>query len=171
MGFEKIRRPLLTSGVQVPASGGSAPDPNGLVGDLRAGGTFVLPTESVTLVAADQTLSADGVSFVTMATSGAGREAIIPNPPFAGAVKYIFVINNTTSSDTRLHTASTANVFWGTTFNTVAISTGSTGSPGGTPGGTPSLCLVGASTTQWAIMPGTTFNWDFSASTGSTGIA
>lgn len=171
MGFEKIRRPLLTSGVQVPASGGSAPDPSGLVGDLRVGGTFVLPTESVTLVAADQTLSADGVSFVTMATSGAGMEAIIPNPPMAGAVKYIFVINNTTSVDTRLHTASTANVFWGTTFNTITAAAASTGSPGGTPAGSPALVLVGVSTSQWALMTGSTFNWDLSASTGSTGIA
>ena len=163
MGFEKIRRPLLTEGLAIPASG-SAPNPANLVGAL------VLPTESVTLVTADQTLSPDGVSFVTMATSGAGMEAVIPNPPCAGAVKYIFVINNTTSTNTRFHTASTANTFWGTTFNTATVSTGSTGSPGGTPGGTIGLTLVGASTSQWALMPGTTFNWDLLASTGSTSI-
>ena len=164
MGFEKFRRPVLVDGLAIPASG-SAPNPANLVGAL------VLPTEAVTLVAADQTLSPDGVSFVTMATSGAGMEGIIPNPPCAGAVKYIFVINNTTSDNSRFHTASTANVFWGTTFNTATISAASTGSPGGTPGGTVALTLVGASTSQWALVAGTTFNWDLSASTGSTSIA
>lgn len=166
MGFEKLsRRPLYSPGLQIAPSSGTAGDPSRLTGQ------FALPVENVTLAAADASLSSLGASFVTLGSSGTGRDAVLADPAVAGALKYIFVINNTTSTDLRIHTASTANTFWGTTFNTAALSTASTGSPGGTPGGTVALALVAASTTQWALMPGTTFNWDLSASTGSTSIA
>ena len=181
MGFEKIKRPILSLGAQFLSSGAST-SPGSVAGDLvlndtvRAAGLTLtaglrIPTEAVTLAAGDQTISRNGASFVTLGSSGAGRDGVIQAPSGVGQVKYIFLINNTTSSDSRLHTNATANTFWGTTFNTAALSTGSTGSPGGTPAGSVMLGLVAQSTTQWALFPGSTFNWDLSASTGSTSIA
>lgn len=155
MGEERIRRPIRSpAGIRLSSEA-----------ELR------FATEAITLVAADQTISRDGVSFLTMASSGAGMEGVLQAPSAAGQVKYIFVVNNTTSVDTRIHTNATANTFWGTTFNTISCSPASTGSPGGTPAGTMMLGLVAASTTQWALFMGSTFNWDLSASTGSTSIA
>lgn len=152
MGFNKSKRPVLAPTI--------AP-----IYDLR------LPTESVSLAAGDQTISRHGVSFVTLGTSGSGREAVLQAPSAAGQVKHIFLINNTTSVDANIHTNATANVFWGTTYNTAVVSAASTGSPGGTPAGSAYLGLIAQSTTTWAVFPGSTFNWDFVASTGSTSIA
>lgn len=181
MGFEKIKRPLLVPGVAVASSGAST-TPASVAGDIDVQdairgvsqtltGALALPTEAVTLAAGDQTLSRNGVSFITLGTSGSGRDAVLQAPSAVGQVKYAFVINNTTSSDLRIHTNATANTFWGTTYNTASLSTASTGSPGGTPAGPPMLGLIAQSTTQWALFPGSTFNWDLSASTGSTSIA
>lgn len=167
MGYEKIKRPILAPGLD--ASSGSAPDPADVVGDIS--GNLVFPTEMITLATADQEISPQGVSFLTLASSGAGMDAVLSAPTDVGQVKQIYLINNTTSVDCRIHTNATANVFWGTTYNTVSVSAASTGSPGGTPGGTLMLGLVAHSTTTWALFPGTTFNWDLSASTGSTSIA
>ena len=129
---------------------------------------FRVPTETVTTTGGADTLSAVGVSFITYGSSSVAGDIIIPNPPYAGAVKHIFAQNNTTSIELNLNTHSSAGTFWGTTYNTVTIAAASTGSPGGTPAGTAYLGLIAASTDQWAIFPGSTFNWDFSGSTGST---
>ncbi len=182
MGFEKFKRPILGTGAQFVAQGTASTTPASVSGDVVVSdairavsqtltGALAVPTEAVTLAAGDQTISRNGVSFVTLGTSGAGRDAVIQAPSAAGQIKQIFVINNTTSSDMRIHTNATANTFWGTTHNTASLSTGSTGSPGGTPAGTVMLGLMAHSTTQWALFPGSTFNWDFAASTGSTSIA
>ena len=168
MGFETFRRPIRTAGLL--ASTGTSTRGAADVGSDIAGG-LKLPVETITLAAADQTISRNGVSFVTYGTSGLANDAILQAPDESGQVKFIFLVNNTTSVEAAIHTNATANTFWGTTYNTATISAASTGSPGGTPGGTPALALVAASTTQWALFPGTTFNWDLSASTGSTGIA
>ena len=177
MGWQKFKRPILAPGAQFLSSGAST-GPGTVSGDLvlsdslRAAGLTLspalrLPPEAVTLAAGDQTVSRNGVSFITLGSSGAGRDAVVQAPSAVGQVKYIFLINNTTSTDTRLHTNATANTFWGTTFNTASLSTGSTGSPGGTPAGSVMLGLMAHSTTQWALFPGSSFNWDLSASTGS----
>lgn len=139
-----------------------------LFGDERG---LIVDTESVTGSSAAQTLSAYGASFITYGTSGVPNDIILPAPPRAGVVKDVFVINNTTSVELNINTNATANTFWGTTFNTATLSAASTGSPGGTPGGTVALRLIAASTSQWALVAGTTFNWDLSASTGSTASA
>lgn len=164
MGYEKFKRPLFArEGMQVGH------------GTSTAGSTFnspvVFPTETITAGTAAKTLSKYGVSFVTYASSGKPNDIIIPDPPKTGTDKYIFVQNNTTSVELNLNTASTTHLFWGTTFNTINISAASTGSPGGTPAGSAALHLIAASTTQWAVYPGSTFNWDFAASTGSTATA
>jgi hypothetical protein len=137
-------------------------------GNVTLGADLILPTEAKTAVAAAISLADHGVSFVTYGTSGGARDVLLPSPPAAGAVKHIFVINNTTSVELKFFTASSSRTFWGSTFNQIQISGASTGSPGGTPAGSLYLGLVGASTSQWAVFPGSTFNWDFSASTGST---
>src|SRR3990167_4254423 len=65
-------------------------------GALTLSNRLVLPTEAVTGSSVAQTLSAYGVSFVTYGTSGKTNNVILPVPPAAGTVKYVFVINNTT---------------------------------------------------------------------------
>lgn len=161
MGVKKIRREILAvSGVN--AKGNVRFTTNaGLVHDV----------ESLTGSSVAQTLSAYGASFLTYGTSGKPNDFIIPAPPRAGILKQVFVTNNTTSIELNINTNSTGNTFWGTTFNTAALAAAATGSPGGTPGGTVSLLLVSASTTQWALVAGTTHSWDLSASTGSTATA
>lgn len=167
MGFEKFKRPILTRGIEATSQStltGSVT----LSGNVTLSADLTIPTESLTGSTAAQTIADHGVSFITYGTSGKPNDFIIPVPPRAGAVKEIYAVNNTTSVELNLNTNATANTFWGTTYNTIAISGASTGSPGGTPAGAPYLRLVGHSTTQWAVTVGSTFNWDFSASTGST---
>lgn len=157
MGFQKSKRPILA--------------PKGIKVTSVTNGRVTLPTESITASSAAQTLAANGVSFITYGTSGKTNDIIIPNPPAAGVVKYIYAINNTTSVELNLNTASTANVFWGTTFNTAVAAGASTGSPGGTPSGPPAITLIGVSTSQWAANFSSTFHWDLSATTGSSATA
>ena len=180
MGFEKIKRPLLVPGLAVHS--GASTSAASVAGDIDVAdavrsvsvtmtGALVMPTEAVTLAAGDQAISGSGISVVTLGTSGAGRDAVIAAPAAAGIAKHIVLINNTTSVDCAIHTNATANVFYGTTYNTATVSAASTGSPGGTPAGTVALDLYSVSTSQWALLPGSSFNWDLSASTGSTSIA
>ena len=167
MGFKVERRPILTPGVLASVVT-STVGPADLTSDIAMEGTLKLSTEAVSASTAAKTLSDDGVSFVTVASSGKANDIILPNPLYPGQVKHVFFDNQTTSVELNVNTVATANTFWGTTFNTVTCSAASTGSPGGTPGGSMSLTLVAASTTRWALIAGTTFNWDLSASTGST---
>jgi hypothetical protein len=169
MGLAKFKRPvLLPKGLQAGVGGSTF---TGKVVLSGSSARLVVSNTTQAVAAADATLSGHTAQFITVGTSGSGRELIIPAPSAKGEVKYLFFDNQTTSVDTRIHTNATANTFWGTTYNTASMAAASTGSPGGTPGGTMSLTLVAASTTQWALITGTTFNWDLSASTGSTGIA
>lgn len=193
MGFEKLKRPILAPGLQA-RSGSASTSPGTLDNDIVAGqdiragntitgvgalaaaslassGAFKLPVEAITLSSAAQSISRNGVSFVTYGTSGKPSDAILQAPSAAGQVKFIFLTNNTTSIEANINTNATANTFWGTTFNTAILAAASTGSPGGTPAGTVALTLVAQSTTRWAIFPGSTVDWDFSASTGSTATA
>ncbi len=180
MGFEKIKRPLFVPGIAVGT--GASTTPASVAGDIDVSdavrgvsvtvtGALALPTEAITLAAGDQSLSGVGISIVTLGTSGAGRDAVLAAPAAAGIAKHVVLINNTTSVDCAIHTNATANTFYGTTYNTATLSAASTGSPGGTPAGTVGLDLYSVSTSQWALLPGSTFNWDLSASTGSTSIA
>lgn len=156
MGFFKSKQPILApAGIRV-----------GKTLTLTSG--LRLPVENVNTAAAAPTLSPVGVSFITYGTSGQPGDVILPNPPAAGIVKHIFVVNNTTSVELNINTRSSASPFFGTTYNTATISAASTGSPGGTPAGSAYLGLVAQSTDVWAVFPGSTFNWDFSASTGSS---
>ncbi len=166
MGYEKSKRPVIA-----PSFTASTQLASNIWGNILLTGDLTLPTEAKTLSTAAQTLSDDGVSFVTYGTSGKPSDAILPDPPHAGAVKFIFLVNNTTSIEANINPAATANTFWGTTFNTATVAAASTGSPGGTPAASASLVLVGQSTDQWAVLPGSTFNWDFTATTGSTATA
>lgn len=182
MGYEKFTRPGLFPGLTVAAPGSASTSPGSVSGDIDVSdavravsqtltGALAVPTETITLSSANQTISRNGVSFITLGTSGVSNDAVLQAPSAAGQIKQVFVINNTTSVELAIHTNATANTFWGTTYNTATISGASTGSPGGTPAGTVMLGLTAASTSQWALFPGSTFNWDLSASTGSTGIA
>jgi hypothetical protein len=169
MGLDKFRRPILApKGLQIGPSGSTFLGPVVLSGSSAC---LTLNAATYGVTAAAQTLSAKtAVDFITIATSGAGRDFILP-APVRGRVKHIFVDNQSTSVDTVIHTNATATVFWGTTYNTASLAAASTGSPGGTAAGTVALHLIGASTSQWAVTAGSTFNWDFAASTGSTATA
>lgn len=168
MGHEWIRRSLHTPGVLASAGPSTVTPADVGSGQIAMESNIKLSTESITGTDIAQTLSADGVSFVTYGTSGASNDILLPAPKYPGQVKEIFFTNDTTSVELNINTNATANTFWGTTWNTIDISAASTGSPGGVPAGTLYLKLVAHSTTQWAVVPGSTFNWDFSGSTGST---
>jgi hypothetical protein len=152
MGFEKFKRPVLASrGVQISSTGRGV----------------TLPFESLTASDVAQTVKVNGVTQITYNTSGVKAEFLLPNPPRAGIMKKILVIKGTSSEELRIHTLSTAQVFAGTTFNTVTIAP-TTVNPAGSFG----LDLTSVSTSAWAVMAiGSTVHWDFSASTGSTEIA
>ena len=148
MGYETIKRPIAAQkGIEIST-------------------VLDLPIESLTSSTALQTLSAHGVSFLTASTGGGGRDFKLPAPPQAGAVKLIYVdqSGSTAPEVVRIVTATTAAVFWASTFNEVACA-GSTANPAGSP----MLVLVAKNTTTWAVGVGSTSSWDFSASTGSTG--
>lgn len=169
MGFEHFRRPVRSVFGNSTVESITVSSAAAFQGNITLSADLKLPAESLTNTASAQTLTDHGVSFLTIATSGAGGDFKLPNPPGAGAVKYVFVSNNTTSIDSHIVTAASSRTFWGTTYNDASLSAASTGSPGGTPAGTVMLGLIGASTSQWAVFPGSTFNWDFTASTGTTG--
>ena len=167
MGVEKFKRGIVANSFTASTQLAS-----NIWGSLALTGRFQLQTESLTLSTAAKTISSTkSVTFLTYGTSGKANDAIIQDPPAAGLLKFIFLVNNTTSVEANINTAATANTFWGTTYNTATIAAAATGSPGGTPGGTPALALISQSTTQWAILPGTTHSWDLSATTGSTATA
>lgn len=167
MGVKKFKRPILARGGLQVDGGSTFTAP--VIFSGSAGPKYAV--ESLTGSSVAQTVSAYGVSFLTYGSSGKTNDFILPVPPGAGYQKQIFVVNNTTSVELNINTNATANTFWGTTFNTAVLAVAATGSPGGTPGGTVALFLVGASTSQWAVVSGTTFSWDLSASTGSTATA
>lgn len=168
MGFEYIKRPLRVLGSTSIVAGSVSAD--GLV----TSGDFTVPVQSLTGTDVDQSLSDDGVTFITIATSNLKNSFVLPKPPRAGAVKYVFVNFNTTSGDELdLHSGGTAAgssefTFWGTTYNTItgtAIAAGGGDNTGGTNG----LLLVGQSTDQWACtVIGSTVVFNLVASTGST---
>ena len=170
MGWVNEKRPIRTPGL-LASTGTSTVGPTDVASGVAMEGKLKLSTQAVTGTDAAQTLSDDGVSFITIGTSGISNDILLPTPNYPGQVKHIFVVNNTTSVELNINTNATANTFWGTTFNTIDCAAVSTGGPGGVPAGTMSLTLVAHSTTQWAVTPGSTFNWDFSASTGSTATA
>lgn len=168
MGYEYIKRPLRVLGSTSIVAG--SVNAAGLV----TSGDFTVPVESLTGTAANQTLLDHGVSFLTVATSNLGNDFVMPAPPRAGAVKYVFVNFDTTSGDEfSLHAGATvagssANVWFGTTANTI---TGNAIGAGTIPvGGSPGLLFVGVSTSQWAVsILGSTVLFNLTASTGSTG--
>ena len=166
MGVEKFKR-----GVVAGSFTASTQLASNVWGNITLTGDLTLPVESITLSSAAKTVSREGVSFLTYGTSGKPNDAIVQAPSAAGQVKFIFLFNNTTSIEANINTAATAQTFWGTTFNTATVAAASTGGPGGTPAATMGLTLVAQSTTQWAVLPGSTFNWDFTATTGSTATA
>lgn len=174
MGYEKSKRPLLAPGIAIvdgAASTGPATVSGDvdLAGDVRVGGNFspagaiALQTEALTGSTALQTLSTKTVSFITQGTSGAGRDFRLPAPR-AGLLKTIHVSANTTSpNNTVIQCNSTAHTFFGSTFNSATIADSTVRSRYF------SLMLVGVSTSQWAVLSGSTTFWTFSATTGSTG--
>lgn len=129
---------------------------------VKAVGGFSEPTETITLSTAAQTLSNEGISFVTYSSSGVASDMLLPTPALAGIHKYIVVDNQTTSLEANINLASTGSVFYGTTFNTATIATTAVDAP--------TLHLISVSTSQWAVMGLTTAAiWTLAASTGSTG--
>ena len=118
-------------------------------------------TSTVTLTDVAATLASEGVVFVTYGTSGNSNDAIIPTPDFAGAQLKVVLDNNTTSIEANFNTDSTGNVFFGSSFNTIAIAS--------TANDTTFFGLTGFSTSQWAITSlSSTIDWTLSAGTGST---
>lgn len=157
MGYEYVKRPLrvVNSTSIIPSVIFS--------GVLDSSGALVLPTESLTGSGALQTLSTEVCSFLTQGTSGSGRDFRLPAPR-AGLFKFIAVNPNTTSpNDLAIQCNTTAHTFFGSSFNTATVADSTVRSRYRT------LMLVGVSTTQWAVLSGSTTFWTFTASTGSTG--
>lgn len=156
MGYEYFKRPLRS------VVGNSTLD------SLTLDTSLTLPVESLTASAALQSLGTTAVVHaLTQGTSGAGRDFRLPAPT-AGALHFVSLNTNTTSPDNLvIFTNTTAQTFFGTTFNQIRPATGSTAAA---VKGRLSALFVGVSTSQWAVLPaGTTLAWVFSASTGSTG--
>ncbi len=119
-------------------------------------------TSTATLTDAVITLPSEGVAFITYGTSGNSNDAIIPTPDFKGAQLTVVLDNNTTSIEANFNTDSTGNVFFGSSFNTIAVAS--------TANDTVFFGLTGFSTSQWAITSlSSTIDWTLSAGTGSTG--
>ena len=125
-----------------------------------------MPLETLTASDVTQTMKVNGVSRLVYNTSGVKAEFRLPAPPRAGILKKILVVKGTSSEELRIHTASTAAVFDGTTFNTVTIAATTVN-----PSGSFALELVSVSSAAWAVSAlSSTVDWDFSASTGSTDL-
>ena len=155
MGYAKFKRPILSRGLRIASQTTGANS-----------GALVHPTEALTGSSAAQTLKPHGASFLTYGTSGKANDFILPDPKRAGEVKYVFVNKATSSEELSIHLASTLRLFYGSTFNGVTIAATTV-----SPAGTAALTLVGVSTAQWAVNAGSTIDWDFAASTGSTSQA
>lgn len=178
MGKEYFKRPLMTD---LTTAGSTVAS----VSDLRVGGALTvtgaltqtgnlvlnslqLGRQSLTASTALQSLSSTLVAhFLTQGTSGAGRDFRLPAPT-AGAMHFVSWNANTTSPDNMVvFTNTTAQTFFGTTFNQIRPATGSTAAA---VKGRLSALFVGVSTSQWAVLPGgTTTALVMAASTGSTG--
>lgn len=132
-------------------------------------GGFAEKVESVTLSTAMKTLTNEGVSFVTYATSGKASDAVIPNPSYPGVRKTVILDNQTTSLEANFNLATTASVIWGTTFNTITVAS--------TANDSPAFTLIARTTGSWALESwtanastgATSVDWSLSATTGSTG--
>lgn len=156
MGFEYFKRPLR-----------SAADSNSRLGDATVGNSLTVPVEALTGSGALQSLSTSVVAhFITQGTSGSGRDFRLPNP-VAGAFHVIAINPNTTSpNDVRIVCQTTAQTFFGTTANEIAVDNSTAAGDVGRR----TILLVGVSTSQWAaLVSGTTNTFVFNASTGSTG--
>jgi hypothetical protein len=120
MGFEYKRRAI------------------GSVGGLQ------VPVQSVSSTAT--VVNGVGASLITVSTDD--RTYLLGRPARAGVVKYVVLDTPAASTDNAvLRLESTADTFWGTTFQTLTVSTASDG-----PNVLASVTLVGASTTQWALV-------------------
>lgn len=157
MGFEYFKRPVRS------VTGASTFDALTVENTGTLQGRLIVPTEALTASAALQNLSTEFASFITQGTSGAGRDFRLP-APVVGLVKFIAVNANTTSPpNTRIVTNTTLQTFFGSSFNEATVADSTVRSKYYT------LLLVGASTTQWAVLSGSTTFWTFAATTGSTG--
>ena len=110
-------------------------------------------TETLTLTGASAaaTLRQTGVSILAGSTGGSGIHKIkLPNPAGAGQIKEIFTYNKSTADiDIRTATTGSSYFFYGTTYNTLRVSTGKAKFGG--------IFLVSFSSKQWAVMqPGRT---------------
>lgn len=170
MGYEVSKRPILAArGIQ-ELLGSTFTTGVTFSGNVTFSGDVVLPTQKIsTTEASARTITDHGVTVLNYASSnistkGSG-DLILPAPPSVGAVKEVFVIQNTSSEEVKVfHNGSGS--FLGTTFNTITIAATTTHSAG-----TPYLRFVGyttGSTGQWAATVGSTVSWDFSKTTGSS---
>ena len=165
MGHEYFKRPVRTEGL-LASTGTSTMSASDVAGGIGVEGPIRERVESITLGTTARTLSGHGVSFLTYASSGGARDAILPAPEFSGQTKEIFLIKETSSEEAQVHTPTTATVFAGTTFNQITVAASTTFTAG-----TPYLRLVAQSTATWAVSVGSTVDWDFAATTGSTAPA
>lgn len=161
MGYEYFKRPIRSVVGESTFHDLTVEETLTLQTDL------VLPTQSLTASAALQNLASTAVVHIlTQGTSGAGRDFRLPAPTL-GTFKIIAVNANTTSpDDLRIVCNTTAQTFFGSTFNQIGVAN----STAAATKGRHVLMLVGVSTSQWAVLPGhSTLNWVLSATTGSTG--
>lgn len=176
MGKEYFKRPLavnLTTGGSTVTSFDDVRIAGALTvagaqtvsGALTVDTSLTLPVQTLTASTALQNLASTAVVHVLTETSGAGRDFRLPAPT-AGAVHVISVSPSTSPGNTIIFTNTTAQTFFGSTFNQIALAAGATAAGAR---GAHTLLLVGVSTSQWALLRGTTASFALSASTGSTG--
>ena len=146
MGKEYFRRPISTP-------------------EWVEGQYVKVSTAAATGAAAALTLNSSiGVHFLTYGSSGNANDFILQQPERAGQEKKIWITKETSSEEFSIFADPVTALFTGTTYNTITVAAGSTTHPAGTP----FLQLTAQSTTTWAVSPGSTFDFDFTKTTGST---
>jgi hypothetical protein len=145
MGFEKIKRPILApGGLQI--TGGST-----FTGAVSADAGVTEAVQSLTGASTGTTLTRYGYTFITVASATesatAGQYRFRLPTPIAGARKTISVDNATTRL-IQVVAATSGATFYGTTFNALQFTTGSTQGR--------VVELIGQNSTTWAVLSGST---------------
>lgn len=157
MGYQKFKRQLLLTRDAKFSTSPSFSTDAGVVDvtqTIALSGVSALGTTAVT---------SRGITFITSTGTGAGWSLPLAAPGRAGVTKRIFVNQNSTVP-VQIHTASSANTFYGSTFNSVTFTTA---------GGAilPGVVLIAASSVQWAVQsiyPVATTATTYITSTGAT---
>lgn len=159
MGFQKHKRPSLFMRDAVASTGSTVQD---------AG--FAVPVQTISLTGASAVgttaVTNRGVTFITSTGTGAGWTLPLSAPGRKGIEKTVFVfLSGASTVPVTVRTASSSQVFFGSTKNSVTTTTGA--------GSTQPMVVsfVSKTSAQWAIKSvgnGNTTAVPFYTSTGAT---